>query len=95
MSQTLSAGRIVHYTLTATDADHINHWRATGECGLIGNVARANDVYPAMVIRAFTEDRANLQVFLDGNDTLWRTSVPWALSSSPGNWSWPPRVGAS
>lgn len=102
MTQTLSVGRIVHYTLTEFDADEINRRRAdaqregagnTGKIVHVGNSAAAGEVCAAIVVKAFTGDRANLQVMLDGNDALWRTSVPWALSSAGrGNWSWPPRV---
>ena len=102
MTQTLSVGRIVHYTLTQTDADEINRRRGdaqregacqTGKVVHVGNSAAAGEVCAAVVVKAFEGDRANLQVLLDGNDVLWRTSVAWALSSAGrGNWSWPPRV---
>jgi hypothetical protein len=83
-------GRIVHYTLNASDAHEINRRRTTsheiaariqsgywsiGAQAHIGNEARAGQVYAAMIVRVWGENGcSNLQVFLDGNDTYWATS---------------------
>lgn len=55
----------------------------------VGNHATAGDVCPAMVVRTFGA-AANLQVFLDGNDTYWATSR--TEGDTNGAWTWPPRV---
>jgi len=84
-------GRLVHYTLTAADAEQINRRRkdaannrrkhnedALGYIGYVGNSAAEGDVYPMLITRTWgtTEDSSvNGQVFLDGNDALWVTSV--------------------
>lgn len=98
-------GRIVHYTLNAADADAINRRRgdavasrsAEARTGAVlhhGNSASEGDVYPAMVVRVFgSGTTANLQVFLDGNDSYWATSRREAEEGESGGfWVWPPRV---
>ena len=67
--------------------------RATGHIAHVGNWAEAGQTYPAMVVRTFSDETgglANLQVWLDGNDTFWVTSC--AEGTGPGTWAWPPRV---
>jgi len=96
-------GRIVHYRLSAYDADAINKrredWKATcrengtpqtGHVAHVGNDAREGDYYPAMVVRNFGGATVNLQVQLDGTDTFWATSR--AEGDQPGTWTWPPRA---
>lgn len=91
-------GRIVHYTLSEYDADAIMQRRAAGGTvsdmaaagGTVANMVAAGQTYPAMVVRTFGGDAANLQVFLDGNDTYWATSR--TEGDQPGTWAWPPRA---
>ena len=96
-------GHIVHYTLAEEDADAINRRRADfanrpggpgneGFAGHVGNHVQAGDTYPAMVVRVFDPSvtTANLQVFLDGNDTYWATSR--TEGDGECHWFWPPRV---
>lgn len=109
MSQVPSIGRIVHYKLNEQAAAQINKRRADAgnlnaagvtlaSQGLgpqihVGNRVEAGDVYPAIVVRRWSDVPTpviQLQVFLDGNDTYWATSVP--EGDFEGNWSWPPRV---
>jgi hypothetical protein len=92
-------GRIVHYRLSEQDANLISKRRddsfVEGQARNHGNAARAGDVYPAMVVRVFdpSTTTANLQVFLDGNDTYWATSRQEAPDDmSEGYWFWPPRA---
>lgn len=107
MTMIPSVGRIVLYTLTSTDAEQINKRRddvqregagQTGKVVHVGNAAKAGDACAAIVVRTFGGQAANLQVHLDGNDTLWRTSVmpqedyTPAVERIPGRWVWPPRV---
>ena len=56
-----------------------------------GNDVREGQSYPAIVVAVFSDSQevANLQVFLDGNDTYWATSRHEA--DEPGAWHWPPR----
>lgn len=63
-----------------------------GHVAHIGNHATAGDTYPAMIVRVFHPESttANLQVFLDGNDTYWATSR--AEGEGEFHWAWPPRV---
>lgn len=106
MSQTPTIGRIVHYRLTADDAEMINRRRSDfdaerarevrpGYVGHIGNRVAQGDVYPATIVRVFgPADRpdaaVNLQVSLDGNDLYWATSR--VEGDGPGTWRWPARV---
>jgi len=71
------------------------HW-PIGAQAHIGNVASEGDEYPLLVVRVWPNEFAdgrpgvNGQVFLDGNDTLWVTSV--GEGTENGTWHWPPRV---
>lgn len=91
-------GRIVHYCLTDDDAAAINRrreHRGGPVLGIahVGNVAMEGDLLP-MIIVATHGDHAgsavNGQVFLDGNDTLWVTSV--LVGEGPGRFAWPQRA---
>ena len=101
---TPTIGRIVHYCLTEQDAESVNNRRqlkgatplATNLMVHIGNQANAGDVFPAMIVRVNDNGASvNAQVSLDGNDTLWVTSVRETVDRiMPGGWFWPPRVPA-
>lgn len=58
----------------------------------IGNEVKEGDTFPMLIVRCWgdTETAAvNGQVFLDGNDVLWVTSV--AVGEGPRTFSWPSR----
>lgn len=90
-----SLGRIVHYTLNEFNAEYINETRKTSGRG---NPVNAGEVYPLMISRVWSsgpndltpETPVNGQVFLDGTDTLWVSSV--VLGDGPGHFAWPARV---
>ena len=63
---------------------------ATGAQCHIGNGVRAGEWFSAIVVRYWANDLVNLQVFLDGNDTLWVTSV--SEGEGERHWQWPPRI---
>lgn len=84
-------GRIVLYTLSAEDAVAITRHRAA-LVGAEGNRVEEGQVFPAMVVRVWgdaPEASVQLQVFLDGNDAHWATSVK--EGEGPRTWAWPPR----
>jgi hypothetical protein len=96
---------IVHYVLTQEDADSINKRRndaralprSLREDGVqihFGNPVAEEDFFPMIVVKVWPDGLINGQVFLDGNDTLWVTSVsPATLDDGYlGRWSWPPRI---
>jgi hypothetical protein len=88
-------GRIVHYRLCEQDAERINEQRdarhTTGTYVACNGVA-PGFVYPAIVVRTADNTLAvNLQVFLDGPDTLWVTSRG-SDEDEDGCWFWPPRI---
>lgn len=99
-------GRIVRYTLSAQDATTINKRRRdanqhllehrTNENGVIvhvGNGVSEGDAYPMIITRCWgktPESCVNGQVLLDGNDTLWVTSV--SVGEGPRHFAWPERA---
>lgn len=98
-------GRIVHYTLHETDADEINRRRhhankyisehqerADGSLVHVGNDVSAGETYPMLITRLWGDEpdsAVNGQVFLDGNDTYWATSV--TVGDGPRHFAWPTR----
>lgn len=65
----------------------------TGDQVHVGNGVKAGDVFPAMVVRRWGDaptSSVQLQVFLDGNDTYWATSVNEGEGER--QWRWPPRA---
>lgn len=86
-------GRIVHYKLTSSDAQSITQRRAASNGIFSGNPVNEGDVFPAQIVKAWgdtPESACQLQVMLDGNDTLWVTSR--THGEQPGSFVWPPRV---
>lgn len=83
-------------TTTASIADRSRQlsdkW-SVGAQAHIGNVAIAGQHYPMMVVVVFSDAVVNGQVLLDGNDSLWMTSVGFAMAGGKGTWHWPePRI---
>lgn len=63
-----------------------------GEQVHVGNKANAGDVFPMIIVRTWgttPESSVNGQVLLDGNDTLWVTSV--SVGDGPRRFAWPTR----
>jgi hypothetical protein len=117
MSQIPTIGRIVHYRLSADDAQQINRRRTTGASiaerikrefvdqsggfnpawplgaqAHIGNEVKEGDTFPMLIVRCWGDTETscvNGQVFIDGNDALWATSV--SVGEGPRTWSWPGR----
>lgn len=103
-----TVGRIVHYTLTETDAREINRRRqdavdsdvslmATGLQMHYGMLASAGEVLPMVVTKTREGDnRICGQVYLNGNDTLFKHWVAMISYNDPDNpwgcWVWPSRV---
>lgn len=82
----VTKGDIVLYRLTSDDAEQVNRRRVpgaghgegwpAGAQSHHGNHVKAGDVCPMVVVEVFNDiGKANGQVLLDGNDTLWVTSV--------------------
>jgi len=100
-----TVSRIVHYWLTQQDADRINKRRQDAiEAGRsrigdgaqvhVGNEVREGDQFPMIIVKVWDNGLVNGQVFLDGADTYWATSVaPCTLDDGYlGKWSWPTRI---
>ncbi len=87
---TTKVGDMVVYTITEEDAKEINRRRTNpvtiaeridlkqwplGAQAHIGNEAAVGDQYPMVITRKWSDACVNGQVFLDGTDTMWKTSV--------------------
>jgi hypothetical protein len=86
-----SIGRIVHYKPSVEDVQAINQRRL--EDPTSGNRINIGDVFPMMITRVWGNEptsAVNGQVFLDGGDVLWVTSV--SFGEGPRKFVWPPRV---
>lgn len=95
-------GRIVEYKLTGWQADDINQrredyreraaWHSAIRSGAqlhAGNEVYAGEKYPAMIVKTWGDEptsAVNLQVFLDGTDTYWATSV--SVGEKEGDYQW-------
>lgn len=92
-------GRIVHYKLSVGDVEVIAAERAKSGGALHGNPVEAGQVYPMMITRVWGDQpmsAVNGQVLLDGNHSLWVTSVAvYVPGVVPGNgerrFTWPAR----
>jgi hypothetical protein len=70
-----SIGRIVHYTLGEGDVTVIDQQSPMVVDGRqVRNSVHAGDVYPAVIVRVFGSECANLRVLLDGTVDYWATS---------------------
>ncbi|MCU1301748.1 MAG: hypothetical protein JWQ87_2032 [Candidatus Sulfotelmatobacter sp.] len=101
---TVTVGRTVLYVLSKYDAEAINGRRAAGENHSlaggaqqhIGNYHNEGDVVPLTVVRVWPDEFGpgipgiNGQAVLDGNDSLWVTSVKEGTET--GTWRWPSRL---
>ena len=88
-----TVGRIVHYTLSAQDAERVKFARGVVSAQQVGNDPEVGQVYPMLIVRCWgttAESSVNGQVFLDGNDTLWVTSV--GQGDGPRQWHEPQRT---
>lgn len=98
-------GAVLQYVLDEENADHINRRRTTGADiaqrqnwpqgaqAHIGRFAEAGQVC-ALIVTETHDDGAfvNGQVLLDGNDTLWVTTVEELDENRgvrEGGWRWP------
>lgn len=91
--QTPSIGRIVLYVFTADDARKLNH--QTSEENRPGNYAQEGDIRPLLICRVWPPElyegrsSVNGQVFIDGEGSIWKTSVHCDDAKKPGTWHWP------
>ena len=84
---------IVNYRLSAENAALINKRRSESTAAPVmggqlhdGNEAREGQILPMVITAIWSDTLVNGQVFLDGNDSFWATSV--AQGNEPGNWNY-------
>lgn len=98
MAKKATVGKIVLFKLTSKEVERINSRRSdaqhahagsnlSGYQVHVGNEVREGDVLPMLIVRVWEGGLVNGQVFLDGNDTLWVTSIH--EGSEAGQYSWP------
>lgn len=99
-----SVGRIVHYKLSDANVELLRKIRKMSDSvphqpgvqAHAGNTPQHGDILPMMIVRVRPDEGGpgipgvNGQVFLDGNDVLWVTSVH--EGPERGQWQWPPRT---
>lgn len=93
-----SIGRIVHYTLSASDVHRLTYSRTVQvEHGMPvgpidGYLPHAGDVLP-MIITAVDQETVRGQVMLDCDGTLWVWAVRYHSDPAmTGTWRWPVQV---
>ena len=103
-----STGRIVHYHLSADDAEDINRRRTpsptiktrmadgswpSGAQAHFGNEAKEGDVYPMLIVRVWGDEPMSL---VNGQVFLDGNDVLWVTSTQvgegPSTFSWPTRI---
>lgn len=80
--QVPTAGRVVQYTLTEGDVKRRG--------AHIGAPVKSGTAYPMLIVSVWgdkPDSSVNGQVFLDGNDVLWVSSVK--VGEGPGTYAWP------
>lgn len=76
----------------AHNPSHADRQKPMGEQVHRGNRVTAGDVFPMLIVRCWgttPESSVNGQVFLDGNDVLWVTSV--SVGEGDRRFAWPTR----
>jgi hypothetical protein len=84
-------GKHTDAVMAHSDDGSLRAWPA-GAQAHIGNEAHEGDTLPMLIVKCWGDtstSSVNGQVFLDGNDVLWATSV--AVGEGPRSWSWPTR----
>lgn len=93
-----SIGRIVHYRLAEHDVaclDEQRKLRIEARSFMRGNPVSVGETVPMIIVVVWPDEYGagipgvNGQVLLDGNDSLWVTSV--REGTEPGTWRWPER----
>lgn len=81
------------YAPSAQDEGQVVYGWPEGAQAHIGNVANEGDAFPMLITKSWGDNPSsavNGQVFLDGNDVLWATSV--CVGEGPRTFSWPSRT---
>ena len=98
-------GSIVHYVLNQDNVNEINrrrgmagslpeNWPRTAQMH-VGNPVTPGEHIPMIVVAVWPNEfgpdvhGVNGQALLDGNDSLWVTSVKYDGGTAQGTWHWP------
>lgn len=85
--------RMKTFVSTAQDNNSVIYGWPEGAQAHIGTAVVEGDVFPMLITKAWGDNPSsavNGQVFLDGNDVLWATSV--CVGEGPRTFSWPTRI---
>lgn len=74
--------------MTVEDVRLVTQRRAAGLRLWYGDAVHPGDILPMIIVKVWDNGSVNGQVFLDGDDTCWVTSV--TLGEGPGHFAWPP-----
>lgn len=86
-----TTGKSIADRMKMIGSDSIPAW-PQGAQAHIGNDVVEGDTFPMLIVRVWGDTETssvNGQVFLDGTDVLWVTSV--SVGEGPHTWSWPER----
>ena len=86
-----TTGKSIAERMKYGDDPQLKAWPA-GAQAHIGNDVKEGDVFPMLIVQVWgpsPTSAVNGQVFLDGNDVLWATSV--CVGEGPHTFSWPTR----
>jgi hypothetical protein len=79
-----SVGRIVHITLSDNCAANITRERLNQTNNDHGNPVAGGQIFPMIITKVWNDNMVQGQIFLDGNDTYWASSVEQGTGS--GQW---------
>jgi hypothetical protein len=77
--------QVVNYKLDAFDVEDIKKRRLEHPDLFEGNKPREGDILPMVITGVWGDACVNGQVFLDGNDSIWKRSIQ--QGNAEGNWN--------
>lgn len=86
------AVRMKSFVPSAQENESVIYGWPEGAQAHIGNGVKEGDTFPMLITKVWGDNPSsavNGQVFLDGNDVLWATSV--CVGDGPRSFSWPQR----
>jgi hypothetical protein len=82
-------GKDIARRIQKNDPNEMSSSWPIGAQAHIGNEVKAGEQFPMLVTKVWSPGYVNGQVFLDGNDCFWATSVTEGTGGH--SWAWPAR----